>query len=180
MFGIFRTKYIFAPVILEIDMLEERVLKEKLVEEIGVYIEQDGPLSPLAARIYALLMLCPRAGHSFDEIVELSKSSKSSVSTSLNLLLTNGGIEYFTKPGERKRFFRLSKSYLKVNLKNSKDHISKELRMIKKVEQFNIRYNKEKYKKHKDFGKLYKEYLELHYANLENTINKMNQLEKTV
>lgn len=161
-------------------MLEERKLKEQLIEEVGVHIEQEGQLSPLAARIYALLMLCPQVGHCFDELVELSKSSKSSVSTSLNLLLSKGSIEYFTKPGERKRFFRLSRSYLKINLASNKERISKELQLIEKMENFNSRYNQEKYHTHKAFGRLYKDYLQLHYANLENTINKMNQLEKTI
>ncbi len=161
-------------------MLEEIELKEKLIEEIGVHFERTSQIPPLAARIYALLMLCPRAGHSFDEIVELSKASKSSVSTNVNLLLSNGSIEYFTKTGERKRFFRLSKNYLKVKLKKDRDRVSKDLQIARKIDAFNIEYNKEKYEKHRVFGSLYKDYLEMHYTNLETTITKMNQLEKTV
>lgn len=176
----FRTKCIFAAVNYEFDVLEEKMFKEKLVEEIGVHFERTSDLPPLAARIYALLLLCPKDGHSFDEIVCLSQSSKSSVSTNINLLLNSGGIEYFTKPGERKRYFRLSKAYLKVKLKNDRDQAAKDLELAKKIDDFNIEFNKDKYNKHKNFGRLYKEYLEMHHANLVTIINKMNQLEKTI
>src|SRR5699024_12490942 len=74
-------------------------------------------------------MLCPRSGHSFDEIVELSQASKSSVSTNINLLLNNGSVEYFTKPGERKRYFRLSKNYLKIRMENYKHQLEEELKI---------------------------------------------------
>jgi len=158
--------------------LKEREIKEQLVEEIGVYFEKTLQLTPLAARLYGLLMLCPKSGHSFEEIVELSQSSKSSVSVNLNLLLNNGSIEYFTKPGERKRFFRLSKNYLKVSLEKYKNQLSEELKILQKVKDFNVQYNKEKHEKHKAFAKMYTEYLETHYQNLERTINKMNQIER--
>lgn len=143
-----------------------------------MYFEKVFQLPPLATRIFALLMLCPRSGHSFDEIVELSKSSKSSVSTNLNLLLNRGNIEYFTKTGDRKRYFRLSKAYLKVSLKHYEKQLAEELSLLKKVENFNKTYNKVKYEKHRAIGILYKEYLEARHENLVSTINKMNQIEK--
>lgn len=158
--------------------MEERELKEKLVEELGVYFEKTLQLTPLAARLYGLLMLCPKSGHSFEEIVELSQSSKSSVSVNINLLLNSGIIEYFTKPGEHKRFFRLSKNYLKVSLQKYKNQLSEEIQLLQKVKDFNVQHNKEKHEKHKAFTKMYGGYLEKQYQNLESTINKMNQIEK--
>lgn len=154
--------------------------KKELVEEIGVYFEKTHQIPPLAARIYALLILCPKAGHSFDDIVALSSSSKSSVSTNLNLLLERGGIEYFTKSGERKRYFRLSKSYLEVHLKKDKKRVSKELTVLRKINRFNKCHNTKKFKKHQEVGEVYKAYLEAHRENLDSTINKMNKLEQTV
>ena len=158
--------------------LTELEKKEKLVEELGVYLEKNHQLPPLATRLYALLMLCPRKGHSFDEIVELSQASKSSVSTNIKLLLNNGSVEYFTKPGERKRYFRLSKDYLKIRMERYREQLEEELKFFKKIDDFNIEYNQVKYQKHKDFGKIYKEYLENQYQNLESTIIKMNQLDR--
>lgn len=158
--------------------VEER--SDKLVEEIGVYFENIYQIPPLAARIYGLLMICPRTGHSFDELVEYTNSSKSSVSTNINLLLNTGNIEYFTKSGERKRYFRLSKSYLKISLEKYRDRVSTELNLLKKVEAFNKEFNQAKYKKHKDLGELYQNYLEAHYQNLESTLSKVKQLEKQI
>lgn len=155
-------------------------IKEQLVEEIGLYFEKAHQLPPLAARIYGWLVICPKSGHSFDDIVELSKSSKSSVSTNLNLLLQSGCIEYFTKSGERKRYFRLSKDYLKVTLKQYEERVSKELEIVNKISAFNIKHNKKKYKKHQEFGKLFHEYLKTQHKNLRCTINRMNKLEKSI
>lgn len=156
------------------------ILKEKqrLVEEIGVHFEKTHQLPPLAARIYALMMLCPEAGHTFDTIMELSQASKSSVSTNINLLLKSGNIEYFTKTGQRKRFFRLSKNYLEVNLKEYEERVSEELFLLDKISTFNYKNNKQKHKKHQKFGRLYRDYLESHHKNLKNTIKKMNELEQ--
>lgn len=153
---------------------------EKIVEEIGVYFEQTKNIPPLAARIYAMLIFCPRLGYSFDELVELTKSSKSSVSTNVNLLINMGVLQYFTKPGERKRYFRLSKNYLEVTLKKYKERASEELQILDKISGFIGEYCVEKKRENEAFEKLYRKYLEAVHSNLETTIEQMNQLEKTV
>lgn len=153
--------------------------KQKLIEEIGVHFEKVHQLPPLAARLNALMILCPKSGHTFEDMVEIMQASKSSVSTNLNLLLQRGSVEYFTKPGDRKRYFRASKSYLKVTLKENEETVSEALTLLKKMTAFNCRYNKQKQKSHEDFGNLYKSYLESHRQNLRRTIEKMNQLEKS-
>lgn len=152
--------------------------KKQLVEELGVYFEKAHQLPPMATRLHALLILGPRSGHTFDEIVELSDSSKSTVSTNLNLLLNNGSIEYFTKPGDRKRYFRLSKNYLRLRLEKYKNQLAVELDLLRKIDNYNFEYNKEKYEAHKEFGSIYINYLENQYKNLEDTIHKMNQIER--
>lgn len=154
--------------------------RDQLVEQIGVNIEEAQQFSPLASRIYALVLLAPIKGYSFEDVVELSKSSKSSVSTNLKLLLESGVLEYFTKPGERKRYFRLSQNYLEVSLNKLKNRVAAELSLFYKIDSFNSEYNTSKYEKHKKIGHLYKKYLEAHHENLEATINEMNKLERTV
>lgn len=151
--------------------------KEKLVEEMGVYFEITQQLTPLASRIYALLGLCPKAGHSFEEIIELTKSSKSSVSTNINLLLQSGIIEYYTKSGDRKRYFRLSKKYLVVNLEKLRNRAVEELTLFDKINSYNRTYNPKKFEKHREIVGFYQEYLKTQYRNLESTINKMKQIE---
>lgn len=78
--------------------------KKKLIEELGVQLEQDH-YAPLAARIFATLILIGKQGITFDQLVLDLNASKSSVSTHLELLQTNNKVRYFTKPGDRKRYF---------------------------------------------------------------------------
>lgn len=151
--------------------------RERLIEEMGIHFEKRQSLPPLAARIYTMLILCPKPGHSFDDIVELSKSSKSSVSTNLKLLLDRGNIAYFTKSGDRKRYFKLSKNFLELNLKKHQEIVSEELTIFKKIHLHNSQYNKTKYKDNEEFRTLYMQYLENLHQNLEFTISEMKKLE---
>lgn len=100
------------------DLKQER---EELIEKFGIHFETVMHLSPLGSRILAMLILdaCSRK-FTFEDIVEITGASKSSVSTNLNLLLKMGKISYFTLPGDRKKYFRPSgfserfENYLKM------------------------------------------------------------------
>lgn len=97
--------------LLQIKTLMDDITKEReeLIEMFGVHFETVHHLSPLSARIFGTLIL--DAGNrkiSFDDLVELTGASKSSVSTNLNLLLKLGKINYFTVPGDRKKYYRPS------------------------------------------------------------------------
>jgi DNA-binding transcriptional regulator GbsR (MarR family) len=78
--------------------------QKAIVEKFGVFFEKHG-LSPAQARVVGLLMICDRAELTFEEICQTLQLSKSAVSTALNSLLMMGRIEYYTKPGDRKRYF---------------------------------------------------------------------------
>ncbi len=77
----------------------------QLVEKLGLMFETPG-FQPAAARIMALLMVSDRVELTFDEIRETLQLSKSATSNAINLLLTVQKIDYITKPGDRKRYFR--------------------------------------------------------------------------
>ncbi|MEI6946753.1 MarR family transcriptional regulator [Paraflavisolibacter sp. H34] len=79
--------------------------KLNMIEELGVLYEQSG-LSPACARILALLLVSDTTELTFEEIYETLQMSKSAVSNALNYLLSTDRIEYLTRPGERKRYFR--------------------------------------------------------------------------
>lgn len=68
-------------------------------------MEQIG-IAPAPARVSALLFVSDETELTFDDIQHALNLSKSSVSNAINLLLTMGQIEYVTRPGERKRYFR--------------------------------------------------------------------------
>ncbi|GLB48294.1 GbsR/MarR family transcriptional regulator [Neptunitalea lumnitzerae] len=90
-------------------MTIEELEKEKrlLIEEMGVCFENWDTLSPLSSRIFALLALSLEDGVPFEEIQETLEASKSSISTNLQLLQSKGRIGYCTKPGDRKRYFKI-------------------------------------------------------------------------
>ena len=85
------------------DIKKERT---ELIEMFGVHFENVHNLPPLASRILGLLILdACKDGITFDALIEHVAASKSSVSTSLNLLLKLGKITYYTLPGDRKKYF---------------------------------------------------------------------------
>lgn len=96
--------------------MKEDLEKEKkiLVEELGVQLEND-KLAPVAARIFATLILSGKEGVTFDQLVCDLNASKSTVSTNLENLQATNRVTYFTKPGDRKRYFVI-KEDLKSNL----------------------------------------------------------------
>ena len=78
--------------------------QKELVERFGVFTERSGA-SPAQARILSLLLVCDKAELTFDEIYQTLKISKSAASNAINSLLLMERIEYYTKPGDRKRYF---------------------------------------------------------------------------
>lgn len=81
--------------------------KAELIEMFGIHFESLYNLPPLASRILGTLIIdCCRYGMTFEALVERMEASKSSVSTSLNLLLKLGKISYYTLPGDRKKYFK--------------------------------------------------------------------------
>ncbi|MBF8150467.1 hypothetical protein ITJ86_11205 [Winogradskyella sp. F6397] len=140
--------------------------KKQLVEEVGLVIEERANLSPLASRIYALLILSSNDGLSFEAIVCTMQASKSSVSNNINVLLQLHYVDYYTKPGDRKRYFRTSHFYIKNTLEQQVHLIEKELSVVQKINDFNKNHNPEKFKNEKSLGLLFEEHLEDQCANI--------------
>lgn len=83
--------------------------KEAIIEMFGIHFEAIQNIPPLGARILGVLILdCCKNGMTFDDLVERMAASKSSISTNLNLLLKLGKINYYTLPGDRKKYFKPS------------------------------------------------------------------------
>jgi DNA-binding transcriptional regulator GbsR (MarR family) len=144
--------------------------KEELIEELGIHFENLYHLPPLATRIHAALILNGDKGFTFDEIIGFTDASKSSVSTSLNLLLKTDKIEYFTKSGDRKRYFRKKRDYLKARLNNYKALIDKEISIFEKTLVFLQESEPEAYKNHLCFTTVYTNYLKDSKQLLESTL----------
>ena len=92
----------------------ERIARQKeLIEALGRSLEKQG-YQPVAGRILAMLMASDKEEFTFDEIVDEMKISKSTASNALKTLELRETIEYVTHSGDRKRYFRISFSDIKM------------------------------------------------------------------
>lgn len=113
-------------------MLNEQ--QKEIIEEIGVFHEKKG-MQPLIGRIIGLLLVTESGEATFDEIVEELGASKSAISTALNFMQGQERLEYRTKPGDRKRYFRLPFANWKTTIKKEFDEMfSREYWLEKLVE----------------------------------------------
>ncbi|CAH8287926.1 DNA-binding transcriptional regulator GbsR (MarR family) [Mariniflexile fucanivorans] len=86
--------------------------KMALVEKLGVHLENREQLAPVAARIMSYIILTGKKGTTFEDMVSILCASKSTISTHLNHLQDLNKIEYFTKTGDRKKYFVINKDMI--------------------------------------------------------------------
>ena len=137
-------------------VLEE---KQKLIEEIGVRLETRLHIAPLAARIYALLTLSSYEGLSFEEIRQKIGSSKSSTSVNLNVLTQLKHINYYTKSGDRKRYFRVAKYFQLTTLEAYFETLENEFQLVEKINDYNKEHHPEKFTDEKSLGDITQDYI---------------------
>ncbi|MEH6682753.1 MAG: transcriptional regulator [Sediminicola sp.] len=154
----------------------ETPVKKELIEVLGLHFESLYQMPPLATRIYALLILTDSEGHTFEELMEATEASKSSVSTSINLLLQTEKIEYFTMPGDRKRHFRKNADYLKNRLTNYSQQAYKELKLFEMTCAFMKQSYLASYLKNEKLTTIYRDYLEALKQLMETTIHKLEKI----
>lgn len=144
-----------------------------LVEQIGQSFEEGLKLSPLAARIYALLILSSYEGLTFETIREVIQASKSSTSVNINILSQLEYITFYTKPGDRKRYFKLAKYSALISLEILQQKIEKEMDVIEHINNFNKKYHPEKFTNEKSLGVIFQNYLIAKQKLVDDTIEKM-------
>ncbi|MFV0573009.1 MAG: GbsR/MarR family transcriptional regulator [Xanthomarina gelatinilytica] len=91
-------------------MTENEQKRCKLVERLGVHLEHKDQMAPVAARIYSYIILKGRQGTTFEELMTSLCASKSTISAHLNHLQDLEKIDYFTKIGDRKKYFILNRN----------------------------------------------------------------------
>jgi len=79
--------------------------KIRLIEKLGVLFEKEDNLAPVAARIFSTVIVTGKKGITFEQLVKDLNAGKSTVSNHLEHLQTTNRVEYYTKPGDRKRYF---------------------------------------------------------------------------
>jgi len=98
----------------------ENVCEKKmaLVEKLGVHLENREQLAPVAARILSYIILTGKKGATFEDMVNILCASKSTISTHLCHLQDLNKIEYFTKTGDRKKYFIINKGMVLQHIDN--------------------------------------------------------------
>ncbi|TKD65238.1 GbsR/MarR family transcriptional regulator [Flavobacterium sp. ASW18X] len=153
--------------------------KKQLIEELGIHLENQHEIPPLAARLYAMLVVTDRDGLSFDECQMSRCASKSSISAALNLLLKLDLIDYFTKPGERKRYFRTTAAdaFYINKLEEKLKRIEQENRIITKIRKYNKTYNPEKYQSNLKRAEVYHTFIKKSEELLSNTLKTLKEID---
>lgn len=103
------------------------VLSEKqkeIIERVGVFHEKKG-MQPVVGRVIGLLLVAEPAEATFDDIQEALQVSKSAVSNALTFLQGKEIVEYTTKPGDRKRYFKLKVKDWRQDMKKDFDELLK-------------------------------------------------------
>ncbi|MEO5788873.1 MAG: GbsR/MarR family transcriptional regulator [Gelidibacter sp.] len=149
--------------------------KQKLIEEIGLRLEPILRLAPLAARIYALLTVSSYEGLTFEEIREIIGSSKSSTSVNLNVLTQLKLIDYYTKSGDRKRYFRIAKYFQLSALEAQFESLENEIKLVEKITDYNKVHYPEKFLNEESVGDITKNYLRNMQELVAITIKKINE-----
>ncbi len=151
--------------------------RDAIIELFGVHFEKHHNMSPLASRILASLILYSREKDlTFEDLVNITGASKSSVSTNLHLLLETKKIEYYTICGDRKKYFKPSS--LAERIKNHLEIVKSEQILINRIKnyesQFQFRPSNAKESKLKD---LYSEYVNEFERLINEFINKIEEIE---
>ena len=92
--------------------------QKELIEKFGVLNEKYG-LPPAECRVWGLFLVSDEVELTFDEIRETLKLSKGATSNALKTLQHTNHVEYITKLGDRKRYFRCKMSnWVKMTAEN--------------------------------------------------------------
>ncbi|WP_019038538.1 GbsR/MarR family transcriptional regulator [Psychroflexus tropicus] len=142
----------------------------RLQTDLSRHFESEHHFSPLAAKIYSLLILSETKHLTFEQLLEFTEASKSSVSNQLNYLIDEGRIDFDYIKDQRKRYFKTKEDYLNKTLESHLEKIEKEISILSKVIRF---------KEDRDFDKtlvdIFKNHLANEKRNLLKTIEQLNK-----
>ncbi|AUC23989.1 MULTISPECIES: GbsR/MarR family transcriptional regulator [Polaribacter] len=126
--------------------MKEEICKIKmdLVEKLGVHLEDREQLAPVAARILAYIILTGKKGVTFEDMVTILCASKSTISTHLNHLQDLHKIVYFTKTGDRKKYFIINKGMVLQHIDSMIDKWKEEREMHLEIKNYKETINKNK------------------------------------
>ena len=123
-------------------MIKDFDLKRKeLVEKLGVHLEEVDHFAPLAARIVAFIILNGKRGTTFDQLVDGLCASKSTISAHLTNLQSLKKLTYFTKTGDRKKYFIVNKDRIIQNIDDMIETWNSQKILHQEIKEFKDSFN---------------------------------------
>ena len=145
-------------------------IDEKIFQDAVKFYGTIFNLPPLASKIYAYLLFdYEKVGITFDEFVEVLAASKSSVSTSISLLLNAQLIVDHNKMDVRRRYFFINDEYKRIRFEKIVQKMKDELKLLDDLDNF---------KKNQEDGydekiEAYKALLNKNIINIQQSLNKL-------
>ncbi len=115
--------------------------KRTLVEKMGVHFENKDQLAPVAARILAYIILTGKSGTTFEDLVTNLCASKSTISTHLSHLQDLSKLSYFTKSGDRKKYFIVNADHILLWIDEMMDKWNSEKELHFEVMEYKQEHN---------------------------------------
>ncbi|KQT23233.1 transcriptional regulator [Chryseobacterium sp. Leaf405] len=145
-------------------------IDEKIFQDAVKFYGTVFNLPPLASKIYAYLLFdYEKAGITFDEFVDVLAASKSSVSTSISLLLNAELIVDHNKMDERKRYFFINDEYKRIRFEKIVQKMQDELKLIDDLDNFKKNQEDGQNKK----TEAYKALLNKNIIHIQESLNKL-------
>ncbi len=145
-------------------------IDEKIFQDAVKFYGTIFNLPPLASKIYAYLLFdYEKVGITFDEFVEVLSASKSSVSTSISLLLNAELIVDHNKMDERKRYFFINDGYKKIRFEKIVQKMKDELQLLDALDHFKKNHDDV----HNEKIEAYKALLNKNIINIQESLNKL-------
>jgi DNA-binding transcriptional regulator GbsR (MarR family) len=145
-------------------------IDEKIYQDAVKFYSTMFNLPPLASKIYSYLIFdFEKVGITFDEFVEVFSASKSSVSTSITLLLNSQLIVDVNKMDERKRYFFANEDYKKIRFEKIVQKMQDEIKLLDDLNQF----RKVKDEDYDQKIEVYKYLLNKNIVNIQESLNKL-------
>lgn len=150
--------------------------KWKLVEKLGVFIEDKDNLAPVAARIISYVILTGKQGTTFEDLVTNLCASKSTISTHLNHLQDLKKLSYYTKIGDRKKYFIINRDTMIQEISNMIDDWKEQKQLHLEIMDYKMVANKDLSTENKfDFH-----YHESFIAFLNEAVTSISRLKETI
>lgn len=158
--------------------IEKHACNMDLFCSFSAFLEKTYKFPPLTAKLQAYMVLeSNEDGFTFEELLEVFNVSKSSLSNSINYLLSMKHIEYINKINSRKRYFRLNFNYLTEKLDFLFEMISQDIVFTNRIKEHKMTNNTLAKNAENRVVDIYLEHLSQTKVLLDETIRKINKIQ---